>query len=52
MGWLLYFFIKTLLSAAIGLFVAPFIIGKKIGAVIHKSIEEAQPSAQEAAYHE
>lgn len=37
-GWIVYFVVKLLLSALIGLFVAPFVIGKKLGAVIHGSI--------------
>jgi len=40
MGWLIYFFIKIILSAAIGLFVAPFVIGKKVGGTIHEAIQE------------
>jgi len=52
MGWLLYFFIKTLLSAAIGLFVAPFIIGKKVGGSIHKTINEMQTTTPQEAYYE
>ena len=37
-GWLVYFAIKFFLSVAIGFFIAPFAIGKKIGGSIHESI--------------
>lgn len=37
LGWLLYFFIKFILAACIGFFVAPFVIGKKLGATISDS---------------
>lgn len=38
-GWLLYVCIKFSLSLAIGMFVAPFVIGKMIGEGIHNSIQ-------------
>ena len=37
-GWIVYFFVKFILSALIGFFVAPFEIGKKLGAHISDSI--------------
>lgn len=37
-GWLLYFLIKGVLSFLIGIFVAPFVISKKIVAAIEKNI--------------
>lgn len=30
-GWIIYFTIKFVLSALVGLFVAPFVIGREIG---------------------
>lgn len=41
MGWLVYFLIKFFLSAAVGLFVAPFVIGKFIGTKLYERIGES-----------
>ena len=38
-GWLVYFAVKFFLSVAIGFFIAPFVIGKKIGESIHDNIQ-------------
>lgn len=38
MGWIIYFLIKFVLSALVGLFVAPWMLGKKIGLVIYESV--------------
>lgn len=38
-GWLIYFSVKFILSALIGLFVAPFKLAKWIAGVIHTSIQ-------------
>lgn len=39
-GWLIYFFIKGVLSLLVGIFVAPFVIGKKISNLIAGSLAE------------
>ncbi len=39
-GWLIYFFIKFMISAVIGVFVAPFVIGRKLGGVISDVSDE------------
>jgi len=41
MGWLVYFLIKFFLSAVVGLFVAPFVIGKFIGTKLYERIGES-----------
>lgn len=38
-GWVIYYIVKLLLAAVIGIFVAPFVIAKKITAVIQQNIE-------------
>ena len=38
-GWFFYIFIKFFLAMVIGLFVAPFIIGRRFGGNIHDSIQ-------------
>lgn len=40
-GWLFCFFVKLLLSAIIGLFVAPFWLGKKISNSVMKYVDDA-----------
>ena len=37
-GWLIYFLVKGMLSVVVGIFVAPFVISKKIVAVIERNI--------------
>ena len=37
LGWIIYFCVKFILSAIIGLFVAPFKIGKRIACAIHEA---------------
>ncbi len=37
-GWLIYFFIKLALSIAIGMFVAPFRIGKWVAGIVSDSL--------------
>lgn len=34
-GWLIYFFVKFILSALIGVFVAPYVIGKKVTQLVN-----------------
>lgn len=41
-GWLLYFFIKGMISAVIGVFVAPFKFGKMISDAALRAISEDQ----------
>lgn len=38
-GWIVYFFIKAVLSVLIGVFITPFVLGKKISAAIAASVE-------------
>ena len=38
LGWIIYFCVKFILSAIIGLFVAPFKIGKWIACAIHEAV--------------
>ncbi len=37
-GWLIYFIVKGVLSIIIGMFVAPFVISKKIAEIIQKGV--------------
>lgn len=37
-GWFVYFFVKFLLAALIGFFVAPYMLGKQISAAISDSL--------------
>ena len=37
-GWLIYFFVKLLLSVLVGFFVAPFVISRKITNAIQGSL--------------
>lgn len=37
-GWLIYFFIKFILSVLIGVFVAPYVIGKKVTQLVNYTI--------------
>ena len=38
-GWIVYFFIKAVLSVLIGVFITPFVLGKKVSAAIAASVE-------------
>ncbi len=44
-GWLIYYLIKGLLSIFIGAFVAPFVIARKIVAIISKGLQESEKEA-------
>lgn len=37
-GWVVYFFIKGVLAVLIGVFIAPFVIGKKLSDQVAKSL--------------
>ena len=37
-GWLIYFFVKGVLSVLIGMFVAPFVIAKKVTESIQRNV--------------
>lgn len=39
-GWVLYFFIKGILSIFVGIFVAPFVIANKIAVLIQSEVSE------------
>ena len=38
-GWIVYFLIKAVLSVLIGIFITPFVLGKKISAAIATSVD-------------
>lgn len=37
-GWIIYFVVKFILAALVGLFVTPWMLGKKIGLMIYGSL--------------
>ena len=39
-GWIVYFIIKAVMSALIGVFIAPFVIGKKLSDTVASSLSE------------
>lgn len=41
-GWIIFFVIKGVLSVLIGIFVAPFVIAKKITEAIQKSLSDSE----------